>query len=96
MWVNLFREFDLKSKSNNFFKRLQPITCIMILLFTLSITLYLNNIPFNYLPFLIGWIFIAISFLYFRIFPLSWEEMTMYEKEAYRYINKLPIDWEPK
>jgi len=93
IWINLFREKEGKS---NFIKKIQPSAYLMLTLFASSLILYLCNIEYHYIPFLIGIIFIVISILYFHIYPLSWAEMTEYEKESYRLINDLPSDWEPK
>jgi hypothetical protein len=49
---------------------------------------------YGVLPFAIGCSFVFIASIYFTLFPLSWEEMTEEEKEAYRILNQLPNDWE--
>lgn len=87
-WVNLFRDY---SKTN----KLQPSVVIVFTSFILSLILFftpLNKISF--LPFLLGFLFVLISLIYFRIYPLSWEEMNEEEKKQFRYFYKLPNDWE--
>ena len=79
-WVNLYRH-----KKGG----IDPMAYIMLALFLTTVLMK------AYTPFLIGWIFVAISFIYWRIFPQSWAEMKDYEKVAYRDINQLPLDWEP-
>ena len=88
-WVNLFRDYSEKN-------RLQPSAIIVFTSFIISVIMIIG---FGYekygsLPFLIGCFFILVSFIYFRFFPLSWEEMTEEEKEVYRTLNKLPSDWD--
>lgn len=89
MWVNLFRNYSKKNK-------LQPSVIIVFVSFILSLklTLIFGYEKYGFLPFAIGCSFVLISFIYFRFFPLSWEEMTEEEKEAYRVFNRLPNDWD--
>ena len=89
MWVNLFRNYSKKNK-------LQPSVVIVFVSFILSVIMSVG-FSFNkygFLPFAIGCSFVLTSFIYFRFFPLSWEEMNEEEKEAYRFFNKLSNDWE--
>lgn len=90
-WANLFRDYSRKNK-------LQPSVVIVFISFVISVAI---SIVFNLgnvgaLPFIAGVSFILISFIYFHFFPLSWEEMNDNERDAYRYFNQLPSDWEPK
>lgn len=89
MWVNLFRNYSKKNK-------LQPSVIIVFVSFILSLklTLIFGYEKYGFLPFAIGCSFVLISFIYFRFFPLSWEEMTEEEKEAYRVFNQLPENWD--
>jgi hypothetical protein len=88
-WADLYRPM----KKIEF---LHPIVIIMFFLFGLSALGFAFNIPYDFLPFLIGFIFVAISFLYFKLFPLTWSEMYDYEKKYYRELFRLPIDWNPQ
>jgi hypothetical protein len=47
------------------------------------------------IPFLISWGFVFVSFYYFSVFPLTWNEMTEFEKKYYRELYRLPDDWNP-
>ena len=89
MWVNLFRNYSKKNK-------LQPSVIIVFVSFILSLklTLIFGYEKYGFLPFAIVCSFVLISFIYFRFFPLSWEEMTEEEKEAYRVFNQLPENWD--
>ena len=87
-WINLFRSYRKKNK-------LQPSVVIVFTSFILSITITLMGFEkYGFLPFAIGCSFILISLVYFRLYPLSWSEMTEEEKEAYRFFNKLSNDWD--
>ena len=89
-WVNLFRSYSEKNK-------LQPSAVIVFISFAITVALELLDFSeYAFLPFLSGCFFILASFVYFRFFPLSWEEMNGEEKEAYRLFNQLPNDWELK
>jgi ABC-type transport system involved in Fe-S cluster assembly fused permease/ATPase subunit len=61
---------------------------------SVKLTLIFGYEKYGFLPFAIGCSFVLISFVYFTLYPLSWKEMTEEEKEAYRFFNKLPNDWE--
>ena len=89
VWVNLFRNYSKKNK-------LQPSVVIVFVSFILSVIMSVGfgYNKYGFLPFAIGCSFVLISFIYFRFFPLSWEEMTEEEKEAYRFFNRLPNDWD--
>ena len=88
-WVNLFRNYSKKNK-------LQPSVVIVFISFILSLKLIVvfGYEKYGVLPFIIGCSFVLISFIYFTLYPLSWEEMTEEEKEVYRTHNQLPHDWE--
>jgi hypothetical protein len=89
-WVNLFRSYSKKNK-------LQPSAVIVFISFAITVALELLDFSeYAFLPFLSGCFFILASFVYFRFYPLSWEEMNDEEKEAYRLFNQLPSDWELK
>jgi hypothetical protein len=47
------------------------------------------------IPFLTSWFFVLVSFFYFSVFPLTWNEMTEFEKKYYREYYRLPDDWNP-
>jgi len=88
MWVNLFRDYSKKNK-------LQPSAVIVFFSFLISVILILMGFEkFGFIPFLLGCSFILISFLYFTIYPLSWEEMTEEEKDVYKFFNQLPENWD--
>ena len=87
-WANLFRPM----KNSRF---LQPIVIIMFVLFILTVIGFLLNNPYHPIPFIGGFIFVVISIYYFRIFPLTWDEMHEYEKRYYREANHLNKDWTP-
>jgi hypothetical protein len=55
-----------------------------------------NKIEYSWLPFLIGFTITSLSMLYLNFFPLSWDEMYDYEKDAYRIMFQLPKDWNPE
>ena len=88
-WVNLFRDYSKKNK-------LQPSAVIVFVSFFISVILMVGFgcEKYGFLPFVMGCFFILVSFIYFTLYPLSWEEMTEEEKEAYRFFNSLPSDWE--
>ena len=91
VWVNLFR--PIRYGSRNPIYAFHPITYIMLATFAITAIMTVKLIPFAWIPFVSAFTFTAISLIYFRFFPLSWEEMSDYEKEAYRFINQLPSDW---
>lgn len=95
VWVNLFRPIVQDSK--NLFLLIDPIAYIMFTLFLTTFLLYFYDIaPDNHwIPFASGFAFTAISMLYFRLFPLTWDEMSDVEKQVYRMSLQLPRDWEP-
>jgi hypothetical protein len=88
-WVNLFRNYSKKNK-------LQPSAVIVFVSFILSVIMSVGfgYNKYGFLPFAIGCSFVLISFIYFTLYPLSWEEMTEEEKEAYRFFNRLPENWD--
>jgi len=89
-WVNLFRSYSKKNK-------LQPSAVIVFTSFAITVALTLLDFSeYAFLPFLSGCLFILASIAYFHFSPLTWEEMNDEEKEAYRFFNKLPSDWELK
>jgi len=87
-WANLFRPMS-------HFSILQPIVILMFAIFLLSLILFLFDNDGYPIPFLIGWVFVYISFHYFSAFPLTWGEMTDEEKDYYRTTHKFPDDWQP-
>ena len=93
-FTNLFRPVKVGSK--NPLNRIHPISYIMLVLFSATAVLLVNEFEYYWIPFVSGFIFTVISMIYSNFFPLSWEEMYEYEKEAYRLMNKLPRDWNPK
>lgn len=80
--ANLFRN----SKKTLY---VDPFAYIMVFLFIITVLLDVA------IPFLSGGAFFLITIIYFKFFPLSWEEMEDYEKIEYRKINKLPETWNP-
>lgn len=80
IWANLFRPVNKISF-------LEPISLITLVTFILSVVLYLIDVEWFYVPFLISWSFIIISVVYFNKFPLTWDEMNDKEKEAYKKFN---------
>ncbi len=90
-WVNLFR--PIRYGSRNPIYAFHPITYIMLSTFAITAILTINEVSFAWIPFISAFTFTAISMIYFKLFPLSWEEMSDIEKEAYKLIHKLPSDW---
>ena len=89
-WVNLFRSYSKKNK-------LQPSAVIVFISFIITVALtVLGFTKYAFLPFLLGFLFVLVSIVYFRFYPLSWEEMSDEEKGAYRHFYQLPSDWELK
>jgi fatty acid desaturase len=87
-WVNLFRNYSKKNK-------LQPSAVIVFVTFVITIVLTLLGFTkYAFLPFATGCSFILVTFIYFHFFPLTWKEMNDEEKEAYRFYNQLPNDWD--
>jgi len=88
-WINLFRDYSKKNK-------LQPSAVIVFVSFILSVIMSVGfgYNKYGFLPFAIGCSFVLISFIYFTLYPLSWEEMTEEEKDAYKFFNQLPNDWD--
>ena len=89
-WVKLFRPISEKNK-------IHPATIIVLLGFIGTIILTIAN-PSNtlaFIPFVVTWFFILVSFYYFRFFPLTWLEMSDVEKDVYRELHLLPNDWTP-
>ena len=83
-WINLFRE-----KSTP----IQPIVVIIAISFLLSIFLYFTySEELSVIPFGLSMIFLAISLIYFQLFPLTWDEMTELEKQIFKGFNELPND----
>ena len=92
--VNLFR--PISRGHNNIFLNQHPIAYIMLILsIWMFIGVYQNN-ELAGIPFIIGWSFIALCFIYFRFHPQTWDEMYEYEKIAWRRLHKLPLNWKPQ
>ena len=87
VWVNLFNDISKRNK-------LQLITVLVYLSFLFTVILGILNFNLFYIPFMIGCSFILVSNVYFRIYPLSWKEMTDNEKAVFRIHNELPFKWE--
>ena len=94
-WVNIFRPLDRNSSS--LFLRMDPMAYIGFGSFLITSTMYINGISeyISAIPFIAALSFLVISNVYFKIFPLTWEEMDEIEKSAFRYFWKLPENWEP-
>jgi len=92
--TNLFRPIKISSK--NPLLKLHPISYLMLLSFSITAIMLANGVEYYWIPFILGFTFISICMIYFNFFPLSWDEMYEYEKEAYRLMNRLPKDWNPK
>jgi len=88
-WANLYRPM----KKPNF---LQPTVIIMFVLFILSFIGFMLDVPCHTTPFIGGFLFVLISIYYFRLFPLTWDEMYEYEKKYYRELWGFPTDWNPQ
>ena len=85
-WVNLFRE----SNGNP----IQKSAMIVFISFGISMLLFFTGFEeISPIPFLLGFSFILISVIYFRIYPLSWNEMNDLEKKVFREFQRLPTDW---
>lgn len=91
--VNLYRPI-LHDKSTSIFNQ-DLMAYIMFGLFFISLILELNDLNHSFLPFIIGWIVIPLTWVYFRFYPITWNEMYEYEKVAFRRIWKLPPSWTP-
>lgn len=87
-WANLYRPMSS-------FSILQPIVIIVFSMFLLSILLFILGYENSGIPFIISWFFVFISFYYFSVWPLTWSEMTDFEKKYYRELYRLPKDWNP-
>ena len=93
--VDLYRPININSK-NLFVSKIDIMTYIMFILFSISASLFLFNIEYEYVPFLLGFFLNLIFMIYLKVYPLSWNEMYDYEKKIYRDLFYLPKDWEPK
>ena len=84
-WVNLFRDNSLS---------IQPIAIIMFISFLLSMLVFFTySETLAVIPFGVSMIFFIISISYFKLFPLTWNEMNELEKQKFRGFYKLPNDW---
>lgn len=92
IWSNMFR--PIKRNSVNILLIINPATYLMFICFFMTAFLSYNGCTYSEYPFLLSWIWLALSMLYFNFFPLSWYEMNDYEKEEYRLLYNLPDDWE--
>lgn len=94
---NLYRPIIHPDKNKKFFMfKLHPITYIMVIAFITSFILHSKGNENWALPFIGCWIFIPVTWIYFKFQPQTWEEMEDYEKVVFRGINGKPFDWEPK
>jgi hypothetical protein len=91
--VNLYRPI-LHDKSTSKFNQ-DLMAYIMFGLFFIGLILELNDINHSFLPFIVGWIVIPLTWVYFRFYPITWDEMYEYEKKAFRDIWRLPPSWTP-
>ncbi len=87
-WANLYRPMKTP-------KFLQPAVIIMLILFSLTFAGFMLNLPYHPIPFIGGFFFVLISIYYFKLFPLTWDEMYDYEKKYYKELHRLPKDWDP-
>lgn len=92
--VNLYRPYDRYSE-NIFLNRVDLMAYIMMALFSATAILFAARIPYEYIPFLFGFVSNLILFAYFYARPLTWDEMEDYEKTYYRQVFYLPKDWTP-
>ena len=84
-WVNLFREKTTP---------IQPIAIIMFTSFLLSMLVFFTySEELSVIPFGLSMIFLVISLIYFKLYPLTWNEMNELEKQKFRGFYKLPNDW---
>tara|TARA_B100000963_G_scaffold349061_1_gene357512 strand:+ start:797 stop:1144 length:348 start_codon:yes stop_codon:yes gene_type:complete len=91
--INLYRPI-MHDKSTSKFNQ-HPISYIMLFAFIWSAVLVYKDNDLYYLPFLIGWCIIPITWIYLKLFPQTWDEMFNYEKDVFRQIWKLPKKWKP-
>ena len=91
--VNLYRPI-LHDKSTSKFNQ-DLMAYIMFGLFFIGLILELNDINHSFLPFIVGWIVIPLTWVYFRFYPITWDEMYEYEKKAFRDIWRFPPSWTP-
>ena len=92
--INLFRH--ISRGRNHILLNQHPIAYIMLILsIWMLIGVYQNN-ELAGIPFIVGWVFIALCFTYFNFFPQTWDEMYEYEKIAWRRLYKLPLNWKPQ
>ena len=82
----LYWRFIDKNKKFFMFK-LHPITYIMVIAFITSFILQSKGNENWALPFIGGWIFIPVTWIYFKFQPQTWEEMEDYEKVVFRGIT---------
>ena len=87
-WANLYRPMTSLSF-------LHPVVIIVFSMFLLSFILFMYGYENPGIPFLTSWFFVLVSFFYFSVFPLTWNEMTEFEKKYYREYYRLPDDWNP-
>ena len=90
---NLYRPISIEKKL--FLFKLHPITYIMLIAFITSFILYSVGNENWALPFIICWVFIPITWIYFKIDPQTWDEMYDYEKDIFKSLNNKQKDWEP-
>ncbi len=92
--VNLYRPI-LHDRSTSKWNQ-HPIAYIMFALFTLSCILLTQDCPNHWIPFVSGWCFIPLSWIYLKLFPQTWNEMYKYEKTKFKQIWNLPQNWKPE
>ena len=90
--VNLYRPI-LHDKSTSKFNQDLMEYNVWFIFYRLNFKL--NDINHSFLPFIVGWIVIPLTWVYFRFYPITWDEMYEYEKKAFRDIWRLPPSWTP-
>tara|TARA_B100000900_G_scaffold51683_1_gene38041 strand:- start:1276 stop:1671 length:396 start_codon:yes stop_codon:yes gene_type:complete len=91
---NLYRPI-LHDKSESKFNQ-HPIAYIMFLAFSWTAILTYQDSPNYYIPFLSAFCVIPTTWIYFKFFPQTWDEMYDYEKAVFRQIWKKRKNWRPK
>ena len=91
---NLYRPI-LHDKSESKFNQ-HPIAYIMFLAFSWTAILTYQDSANYYIPFLSAFCVIPTTWIYFKFFPQTWDEMYDYEKAAFRLLWKKRKNWRPK
>ena len=92
--VNLYRPIFHDRSTSKFNQH--PIAYIMLIAFSWTAILTYQDSPNYYIPFLSAFCVIPTTWIYLKLFPLTWEEMYDYEKAEFRLIWGKRKNWRPK